>query len=422
MLTQVGLFVLFLALSAFFSSSETAFLSVNPLKLEYLESRGSARARLLKKVMNRLSELLSTILIGNTLVNTAAASIATSIFVKLCPDPNRAVILATLTTTVLILIFAEITPKTLAAYQPMPVASIFVYPIRLLLYIFYPLNRVFSLLTHLFLPREERLRQPRETQVSEEEARVLIRSGIPGLSRLRRKMLFGVLDLNRRPVKEIMIPRTQVRAINIKAPLPEVVQIIQESGFSRYPVYRESTDSIEGIVHAKDILPFVQSPAGFDLARLLRKPFFVPELASIEQVLLQMQERAMHMALVVDEFGSFEGIVTLEDIIEEIVGDIRDEYDRKTESWYQKISDREFLIKGTATIKEINETLNLGIPEKKDYTTLAGVFIYHFGHLPAEKDTIRLDSMEFTVEKMSRRHLSLIRVKLLPESQEGQDR
>ncbi|RFT16816.1 MAG: Magnesium and cobalt efflux protein CorC [Candidatus Saccharicenans subterraneus] len=421
MLTQIGLFLMFLVLSAFFSSSETAFLSVNPYTLENLERKGSGRARLIRKMLARLSELLSTILIGNTLVNAAAASIATSIFVRLSSDPSQAVVLATLTTTVLILVFGEITPKTIAAYRPLRVTSLFIHPIRLLYYIFYPFTWFFSLLTGLFVPREERRRFPSTRHLSEEEIKLVISSGARGLSRFRRKMLAGVLDLNRRPIKEIMVPRTQVRALEINSALPEILKIIQESGYSRYPVFRGSFDNIEGIVHAKDILPVMQSQTEFNLGRLLRRPLFVPELASIEQVLLQMQEKAVHLALVVDEFGSFEGIVTLEDIMEEIVGDIRDEYDRQAEDWYQKVGENEYLIKGTVPIKEINEVLNLGIPEEKDYTTLAGLFLYHYGHLPLEKDSVTIDSLQFTVEKMSRRHLSLIRVRLLTGKDEGQE-
>lgn len=422
MLTEIGLFILFLVLSAFFSSSETAFLSVNPYTLEYLESKGSTRARLIRKLMARLSELLSTILIGNTLVNAAAASLATSILVRLSSDPNQAVILATLATTLLILIFGEITPKTIAAYRPLPMVSLYIYPVRIFYYLLYPLTKLFSLLTSLFLPGEERRRQPLSHHLSDEEIKVVISSGVRGLSRFRKKMLAGVLDLSHRPVKEIMIPRTQVRALEINLSLTEVLSIIQECGFSRYPVYRNTIDNIEGLVHVKDILSLMSSPGEFNLSRLLRRPLFVPELASIEKVLLQMQEAAVHLALVVDEFGNFEGIVTMEDIMEEIIGDIRDEYDRQAEDWYQQVGQNEYIIKGSASIKEINEILNLGIPEKKDYTTLAGLFLYHFGHLPTEKDSIKLKSLQFTVEKVSRRHLSQIRVKVLQTQPEEKER
>jgi putative hemolysin len=276
------------------------------------------------------------------------------------------------------------------------------------------------MLTNLFIPAEEQRRQAFTPHLSEEEIKLIITSGAKGMSRLRKKMLAGVLDLNQRPVKEIMIPRTQVKALDIKATLPEILKTAQESGFSRYPVYRDTIDNIEGVLHIKDILPSLHSKEDFHLIRLLRKPVFVPELASIEKVLLQMQETANHLALVVDEFGSFEGIVSLEDILEEIVGDIRDEYDRKSEEWFKKVGENEYIIKGSASIKEINDTLNLNIPEKKDYTTLAGLFLYHYGHLPAEKASIKIRSIQFTVEKMNRRHLSLIRIKVLaPEKPEA---
>ncbi len=420
MLTEIGLLLLFLVLSAFFSSSETAFISVNPFTLEYLEKKGSEKARLIRTTLNKLSEVLSAILIGNNLVNVAAASIATSVFMKLSSDPNQAVILATLVTTILLLVFGEIIPKTISAFRPLKVVSLYIYPIRLIYFLFYPLTRLFAMLTNLFIPAEEQRRQAFTPHLSEEEIKLIITSGAKGMSRLRKKMLAGVLDLNQRPVKEIMIPRTQVKALDIKATLPEILKTAQESGFSRYPVYRDTIDNIEGVLHIKDILPSLHSKEDFHLIRLLRKPVFVPELASIEKVLLQMQETANHLALVVDEFGSFEGIVSLEDILEEIVGDIRDEYDRKSEEWFKKVGENEYIIKGSASIKEINDTLNLNIPEKKDYTTLAGLFLYHYGHLPAEKASIKIRSIQFTVEKMNRRHLSLIRIKVLaPEKPEA---
>lgn len=418
MLVRIGLFLLFLVLSAFFSSSETAFISLNPYTLEYLDSKGSKKARLIRKSLARINDLLATILIGNTLVNAAAASIATSIFVSFYPDENKAVVLATVFTTLFILIFGEINPKILATHRPVKISFLSIYFIRFVYFLFYPLIKFFGVLPKIFLPEGERSGSVFGHHLSEEEVRLVISSGVKGLSRLRKKMLAGVLDLSNRPVREIMVPRTRVKALEIDSSLEEVIKIIQESGFSRYPVYNQTIDNIEGLFHAKDVLPFLNSGQEFHLRHCLRKPLFVPELATIEKVLIQMQEQAIHMALVVDEFGSFEGIVSLEDIIEEIVGDIRDEYDRQTEDWYQKISEDEYIVKGSASIKEINEKLNLGIPEKKYYTTLAGFFIYHYGHLPAEKASIKIKNLSFTVEKMMKRHVSLIRIRILkPEVQ-----
>lgn len=421
MWVRIGLFLLFLLLSAIFSSSETAFISLNPYTLEYLDSRGSKKARLIRKSLTRINDLLATILIGNTLVNAAAASIATSIFVSFYPNDNQAVVLATLFTTLLILMFGEINPKILAAHRPVKISFMAIYFIRAVYFLFYPLIKFFGLLPRIFLPEGEKTGSVFSHHLSEEEVRLVITSGVKGLSRLRKKMLAGVLDLSNRPVREIMVPRTRVKALEVNSTLDEVIKAIQENGFSRYPVYRETIDNIEGLFHAKDILPYLNSNREFHLAHCLRKPLFVPELATIEKVLLQMQEQAIHLAFVVDEFGSFEGIVSFEDIIEEIVGDIRDEYDRPVEDWYQKISEDEYIIKGSASIKEINEKLNLGIPEKKYYTTLAGFFLYHYGHLPEEKTSIRIKNLNFTVEKMIKRHVSLIRIKVIkPANQENQ--
>jgi putative hemolysin len=420
MLIQISLFFLFLILSALFSSSETAFLSVNPYTLEYLEQKGSKRAGLIRKTLGRLNDLLATILIGNTLVNVAAASIATSIFARLYPDPNKAILLATLVTTLLILFFAEINPKIIAAHRPLKVASIFIYPIRLFLALLYPLTRLFSILPNLFLPREEKSDRILGHRLNEEEIKILITSGGQNLPRFRQKMLTGVLNLNNRPIKEIMIPRTAVKALEINFSLQQVLQLVRECGHFRYPVYRGNIDNIEGVFHAKDLLA-LSSDKTFKLQDWLHKPLFVPELASIENVLLQMQEQAIHLALVVDEFGSFEGIVSLEDILEEIVGDIKDEYDQKNEKWYQKISDGEFIIKGSISVREINEILNINIPEDKNYTTLAGFFLYHFGHLPAEKASVKVNHLEVVVEKMSKRHLSLLRVKIIKPEIAGEN-
>ena len=223
-------------------------------------------------------------------------------------------------------------------------------------------------------------------------------------------MISGILDIGSRPIKEILVPRPQVKAIEVESTLDQVLEAIRSAGFSRYPVYRGRLDNVEGLLHAKDIIPFMTDPQGFSIRSALRKPFFVPESASMEKVMLQMQENAVHMAFVVDEFGNMEGIVTLEDIIEEIVGDIRDEYDDQSEEWYTRPAEGVFVIKGSSAIKKINEKLSLRLPEKNDYTTLAGFFLYEFGRIPREKDSFEFENHRFIVEKMNKRHISLIRI------------
>jgi putative hemolysin len=412
LLTAILLFLLCLLLSAFFASSETAFIASSPYSLEYYEKKGSRRAALARRILARTNDFLATILIGNTLVSVAAASIATSVLVTLVPDRNQAILLATIITTVFILLFAEINPKTFAAHNPLRTALLFSYPVRGLMFLLFPLVKVLSFLTGLLVPSSRDRGEGPAGRLSEEEIRLVLLSGTRGFSALRRKMISGVLDISARPVKEILIPRAQVKAIDVDSSWSQLLEVIGSSGYSRYPVYRGRFDNIEGIIHTKDIINYIIDNKEFSLTTILRKPLFVPELASLEKVLLQMLDKAVHMAFVVDEFGNMEGIVTLEDIIEEVVGDIRDEHDGTAEECFSRINDRAYFVKGSAPVKEANARLFLGIPEKNDYTTLAGFFLYEFGRIPQERDALEFGGFRLTVEKMNKRHISLIRVDL----------
>jgi putative hemolysin len=409
-LTGILLFVLCLFLSAFFSSSETAFISVNPYSLEYREKTGSKAAALARRIVARTNDLLATILIGNTLVNAAAASIATSLFASVLPAEhrNQAVLYATVATTVLLLVFGEINPKTFAAHNAVRTVSLMAYPMRAVMVLFAPLARVFSWMTGLLMPSSKAGRDLTSRALNEEETRLALHAGARGLSALRRRIVSGALDFGSRPIKEVMVPRPEIRAIEIDARREDVLETIRTAGYSRYPVYRGRLDNIEGLLHAKDIIGYLIDKKEVNVADVLRKAFFVPELASLEKVLLQMQEKAVHMALVVDEFGNVDGLVTLEDIIEEIVGEIRDEHDDQAGSWYTALDGGRYLIAGSAPVKDVNALVDLGIPEKKDYMTLAGFFLYEFGRLPRETDALDFGGCRLTVEKMSKRRIALV--------------
>ncbi len=417
MLASVLLFALFLAASAFFSSSETAFIAANPYTLESAEKKGSRRAHHVRRILLKINDFLATILIGNTLVNVAAASVATAFFVRLVPDPNRAVLLATAATTVFILFFGEINPKTYAAHHPLRVSLLLVYPVRAFTIILFPLVKAFTFITGLIMPSSKQGSGGLARPLGEEELRLFLRSGTRGLSASRRRMIFGVLDIGDRPVKEIMVPRPKVRAIEAGASLQEILETVRSAGYSRYPVYRGRLDNIEGLLHAKDIISYVQDhkQEEFDISRLLRRPAFVPELASLETALVEMQAGAVHLAVVVDEFGSMEGIVTLEDILEEIVGEISDEHDDRPEAWFEKAGEGAFLVRGSAPVKDVNETLGLALPERGDYTTLAGFLLAEFGRLPREKESFLFCGGRYTVERMNKRHISLVRVERVPD-------
>ena len=414
------LFFLFILLSAFFSSSETSFIALNPYKLDYLEKKGSRRARLVKSMLERVDNLLATILIGNTLVNVAAASIATFIFVSLIPNKTHAVLVATLMTTFLILIFAEITPKTYAAYNPIKLSFLFVQPIRFFILIFYPFVKAFTFISRLIFPSSQKKEKGLGRSLSTEEIKVLLTMGIKGMSSFRKNMISGVLDIGSRPIREIMVPRPQVKAIEIKSSIQQILDTILSAGFSRFPVYKGRLDNIEGLIHVKDVIPYLIDNKELNINKIIRKPFFVPEPASLETVLLQMQETANHLVFVVDEFGNMEGIVTLEDIIEEIVGEIQDEYDPK-EEWFSQVEENVYVVKGRASIKDVNQRLLLELPEKREYTTLAGFFLFEFGKIPQEGEVLSYEGYRFVVEKMSKRHINLLRIIIEQKNEDKSD-
>ena len=330
--------------------------------------------------------------------------------ISFIPNKNHAVLLATLVTTFLILILSEITPKTYAAYNPIKLSFLFVRPIRFFIVVFYPLVKIFTLISRLLFPSSQKAGATLARSLSEEEIKTLLSMGIKGMSTLRKKMISGVLDIGSRPIREVMIPRPQINAIEINFSAQQILGTILSGGFSRFPVYRGRLDNIEGLIHAKDIIRYLVDNKEINISSLLRKPLFLPESASLEKALLQMQETANHLVFVVDEFGSMEGIVTLEDIMEEIVGEIQDEYDAKEEDLYVQISENVYVIRGGASIKDINQRIDLDLPEKTEYTTVAGFFLHEFGKIPHEGEVLKYKNFQFIVERMSRRRISLLRV------------
>ncbi len=406
-LTCAALFLLCLVLSAFFAAAETAFIASSPFKIRLLETKGSRRANRVLKMKERVDRLLSTILIGNTLVNIAAASLATYLIVALWPaHQNKAVLIATAGTTLLILLFGEIAPKTLAAYHPLRLALSLVHPLRFFLTLFSPVSRALTGIINLLVPSA---RSP--DLLSEEEMRLMLMTGTHDMPAERKRMLSAVLNISTRTLREIMVPRPQVKAIEISSPPEQILETILTSEFSRFPVFRGRMENIEGVLHVKDILPSLVAKRPFSLPELLRPALFLPESASLETALREMRARAVHLALVVDEYGSIEGIVTLEDILEEIVGEIRDETDDSTEeSWLERKEGHTYFLRGRAPIKEIREYLRIDLPESREYTTLAGFLLFHLGRFPQEKTSLDYGPYRFTVEKISRRHLSLIKL------------
>lgn len=402
--------VILIALSAFFSGSETAFLSFSKVRLRHMARQGDKRAKMLHSLLKRPERVLGTILVGNNFVNIAAAAIATYLASYWLGSIKQGVILVTVGLTLVILVFGEISPKTFSATHPEKV-SFFVLPvINGLMVILAPVVKVVVFASNLLL----RLFRARQSEffpsLSEEEIHSVIHMGYEEgvVAKDKRRMLSNILKMSKTRVRQVMVPRTMVTVVDINAHLSEVMEVIKKSGYSRFPVYQGTPEEIIGLVHAKDVLKSWGDRVTTGLKEIVRKPYFVPESAKIEGILLDLQKEKVHLAMVVDEYGGFEGIITLEDILEEIVGEIRDEYDREAEQMHF-LPDGSVLVEGRINIQELNERLHLELFSSSE-STLAGLIMANLGRIPERGEVVVLDHLKMKVEDISRHTIKKIRI------------
>ena len=397
--------VVLVALSAFFSASETAFSSLNQIRLKSRAEDGDTSAARVLAMAEKYDKLLSTILIGNNIVNIAAASIGTIIFTKML-GAERGATVSTMVLTVVVLIFGEVTPKSLAKEMPETVATAVAPVLSLLMLVFTPLTWLFSqwkrFLGHFVHSTEEDTITEGElmTMVSEAE-------NDGELTDRESELIRSAIEFDDVEVEEILTPRVDVIAVEDDMPLEEVAQTFAESGYSRLPVYHDTIDNIIGVVHEKD----------FYIARLKKATkiddLVVPTLyttgsTQISQLLRTLREQHHHLAVVVDEYGGTEGIITLEDILEELVGEIWDEHDEATEDFRQQ-SDGSWLVSGSASVDDLYETLDLPEDEDIDSNTVNGLVQEKTHHLPKVGDHFQLNDYEGVVTRTARRRVTEVR-------------
>jgi len=397
-----------LVLSAFFSGSETALMSIDRLRIKYLARKGRAGAARLEALLDRPDRLLSAILVGNNLVNIAASVFATALCLELFGEHGE--LLTLLILTPLLLIFGEIGPKVYAAKYPEKLSFIVMTPIGVIMWLLTPVTwlvgGVSSLLTSLLRGEEQR------ALISEDELRSFIEFGEHAgvVAKEKRKMLHGVFDLGEIRVRDVMVPRTEVIGIEADTPFAEVVKLVATTRHSRFPVYEGDLDRVVGVIHSKEILDYLDCGADFSLRRLARPPLFVPEAKPIETLLQTFRRRHLHLAMVVDEYGGVEGIVTLEDIVEVIVGEIQDEYDEE-EALIRPAGPNRFLVDGSATLRLVNLRFGLAL-SGEHVTTLAGFLLNTLGHIPVPGDVAEAQGVTFTVRRMTDRRIDEIEVAL----------
>lgn len=407
-----GLLVLFVC-SAFFSGSETALMSMDSLRVKYLAEKNRPGARKLAELLARPDSLLSAILVGNNLVNIMISVFATTLFIEFYG--RRGELMTIVILTPLLLIFAEVCPKTYAAKYPEKLSFIVLHPIRIIMSLLKPVTWLVGGLSHLItrLLRGETDRP----LISEDEIRSIIEFGEHAgvVAKEKKRMLHGIFDLAEIRVRDVMVPRTEVVGIEVTAGFDEVVRMAAKARHSRFPVYDGDLDKVVGIIHTKEILSYLDRPEEFSLAELARPPYFVPEAKPIEALMQAFRSKHLHLAVVVDEYGGVEGICTLEDIVEEIVGEIQDEYDEE-EILITRLSDDCFLIDGSVALRYINRRYGLNL-SVEHVNTLAGFLLHSLGSIPEQGDVCEVEGARFTVREVIDRRIEKIEMQILPQAQ-----
>ena len=408
--------VVLVALSAFFSASETAFSSLNQIRLKSRAEDGDTSAARVLAMAEKYDKLLSTILIGNNIVNIAAASIGTIIFTKML-GAERGATVSTMVLTVVVLIFGEVTPKSLAKEMPETVATAVAPVLSLLMLVFTPLTWLFSqwkrFLGHFVHSTEEDTITEGElmTMVSEAE-------NDGELTDRESELIRSAIEFDDVEVEEILTPRVDVIAVEDDMPLEEVAQTFAESGYSRLPVYHDTIDNIIGVVHEKDFY-MARLKKEVKLEDLVKPTLYTTGSTQISQLLRTLREQHHHMAVVVDEYGGTAGVVCMEDILEEIVGNIQDEYDEE-EAEVHRVTDSLYLINGHADPEETLPLLGHELPEDDmAFDTMSGFVVDLLGYIPEahENPTVQWKNIRFTVLTMEENWISRIKAEILPEQE-----
>ncbi len=402
-----------LMLSAFFSGSETALTAASRARMHQLARSGSKSASIVQSLIGAKERLIGAILLGNNLVNILASSLATSVLIGIFGD--NGVIYATLAMTLAVVIFAEVLPKTWAINQPDQFALGVARFIRPLVFILAPLTAIIQWLVRsllgLFGIRSDAGRSG-FTGRDEIRGTVDLLHAEGEVIKGDRDMLGGILDLSELEVSEIMVHRTNMMTLDATLPQKEIIHAVLNSPFTRLPLHRGDPDEITGVVHAKDVLRALIKAGGnvekIDINKIARPPWFVPETTSAQSQLNEFLKRKTHFALVVDEYGEVQGVVTLEDILEEIVGEISDEYDVELEG-ITKQSDGSYLVDGSLPIRDLNRALNWDLPDE-EATTIAGLVIHEAKTIPAQGRQFTFHGLRIKIIRKTSNRLVQLRI------------
>ena len=416
---QLVVLVILLALSAFFSSAETALATVNRLRVRALVDDGNEQAIVLAKVIDDPGKLLSAILIGNNIVNISASSIATLLATEFFGNAGAGI--ATGVMTLLVLIFGEITPKTMASLKAEKIALNYAKTIYAIMVIFTPLIFILDFLSGGILRLFGVDPDKRDDSVTEEDLRTIVEAGHEDgvLEPEEHKMINNVFDFGDHQAKDIMVPRVDMCFLKLNATYEDFMNLYREEKFTRIPVYEETRDNVIGILNVKDLILYDKSQE-FHVKDFLREAYYTYELKNTSELMMEMRKNSISIAIVLDEYGATAGLVTLEDLIEEIVGDIRDEFDEAEAEEVQKLGEREYLVEGACKLEDLNDMIGLGI-ESEDYDSIGGIVIEALQHLPSENEEVTLENgTRLIVEKIDKNRIEKLHI-YLPEPEDDSE-
>lgn len=406
--------IILICLSAFFSSAETSMTTVNKIRIQSLAEQGDKRALILLTVVEDSGKLLSTILIGNNIVNISASSLATTITMRLFG--NAAVSVSTGIITLLVLIFGEITPKTMASLHAEKMALSYARIIQFLMFLLTPVIFLVNKMAKGVLTLLRVDDSAKGNTITEHELRTLVNVGHKEgvIETEERQMIYNVFDFGDSQAQDVMVPRIDVTFADVNSSYEDLIQLFREEKHTRFPVFEETTDNIIGIVNVKDLL--LTEKKDFTLRKILRDAYFTYEYKKTSELLMEMKEHSVSFAVVLDEYGATSGIVTLEDLVEEIVGDIHDEYDIEEEDDLTEIlPGKEYLALGSARLDDLDEVLHLDI-ESDDYDSIGGYIIEQLDRFPEKGESVITDSgIRLVVDKVERNRIESVHI-YLPET------
>lgn len=425
--TRLVILFILLMLSAFFSSAETSLMSINKLRMKSLSEEGIRGAATVCRLIENPSRMLSVILIGNNVVNLSASSLTTTFAMDLCTKMGLSrnsslwISLSTGILTILILLFGEIVPKSVATANADKMAMIYARPIFVLTVLLKPVVIFMDGLSGIFL-KMLHIDPTSAPSITENELRTIVdvshEEGV--IESEERRMITNVVDFGDAMAKDVMTPQMDVVFISADTDYNGVLEAYADGRYSRLPVFEETHDNIIGILNLKDVFLYRGDENLFSIKDVMREPYFTYEYKKTSELFFEMRQDSIALAIVLDEYGATAGIVTLEDLIEEIVGDIRDEYDEAEEDPITQCSENEYIALGVAKLEEINEMTGLHL-ESDDYDSIAGHIINLLEHLPSEKETVFDDEAEYTILELDKNRIDKVHIQVFKKDEEEAD-